>query len=77
MLCADSRESDVGLELNEPGGHDLSQSWTLNGLSHPGAPIVTIFKHTALCYFVYFHGCEATTIIHFHNYSSPVEALYP
>ena len=45
MLPPDSREPDVGLELTNPQDHDLSQSLTLNRLSHPGAPkIIYFFK---------------------------------
>ena len=36
-LHTDSREPVAGLKLNELGDRDLSQSWTLDGLSHPGA----------------------------------------
>ena len=37
-LQAISTEPNVGLELTELWDHDLSQSQTLNWLSHPGAP---------------------------------------
>ena len=33
-----------GARTQEPWDHDLSQSWTLNQLSHPGTPRVTNLK---------------------------------
>ena len=37
-LRAGSTEPDAGGRTHEPRDHDLSQSRTLNQLSHPGAP---------------------------------------
>ena len=33
-----------GARPHEPWDHDLSRSWTLNRLSHPGAPEIRVFK---------------------------------
>ena len=34
-----------GARIHELRDHDLSQSWTLNQLSHPGAPHALLFKN--------------------------------
>ena len=33
-----------GAQTQEPWDHDLNQSWTLNRLSHPGAPTVQFWR---------------------------------
>ena len=35
-----------GAQTHEPWDHDLSQSWTCNQLSHPGAPWAHLFNIT-------------------------------
>ena len=37
-LQAVSTKPDGGAQTHELQDHDLSRSWTLNQLSHPGAP---------------------------------------
>ena len=48
-LWAVSTEPNAGLKLTDHGDHDLSQSQTLNQLSHPGAPRVISLKQTRSC----------------------------
>ena len=36
-----STEPNAGFQTHELQDHDLSRSWTLNRLSHPGAPKLT------------------------------------
>ena len=50
-LRAVGAEPDAGLKPTNCD-HDLSQSWTLNRLSHPGAPILGTFRQYALVLFL-------------------------
>ena len=53
-----------GAWTHGPQNHDLSQSWRLNRLSHPGAPNVLSFNIAAFCLclfncsFLYFSRCR-------------------
>ena len=38
-MQAPGSEPRCGARTHKPRDHDLSQSWTLHRLSHPGAPI--------------------------------------
>ena len=38
-----------GTQTHEPWDHDLSRSWMLNGLSHPGAPRQTPLHQKSTC----------------------------
>ena len=40
-----------GARTHEPWDRDLSWSWTLNRLSHPGAPVMFIFKMSVIEYY--------------------------
>ena len=46
-LCTVSREPDTRARTHEPWDHDLSRSWTLNCLSHPGGPTPSPFLFPA------------------------------
>ena len=56
-LRAVSTEPDVGLELTGLQDHDLSQSQTLNQLSHPGTP-----KNVKVLPFVLHINCDISLL---------------
>ena len=46
-----------GAQTREPWGHDLSQSCTLNLLSHPGAPKVYLLLRECVCAHTHIQTC--------------------